>query len=102
MRPAASSRGQGLLAAIGAKLVGPHGGLQVGKCHTFGAPNSNSVLLSILLLVAIGRKLIGPHGDLQVGMWAVHDKKAPWKDPYVAYMTKLSLEVYKKQSLIIY
>ena len=56
---------QRLLATIGAKLVGPHGGLQGGKFGAFGAPISSSVLLSILLLAAIGSKLINPHGGLQ-------------------------------------
>ena len=56
-----------LLAAIGAELVGPYGGLQVCKCRVFGAPISISVPLSIQLLEAIETKLIGPHGGLQIG-----------------------------------
>ena len=65
-----------LLAAIGAKLVGPHGGLQVGKCRAFGAPICSYVPMSILLLATIAAKLIGPHGGLQVGKWVVHDEQA--------------------------
>ena len=53
-----------LLAAIGAKLIGPHSGLQVCKCRAFGEQISSFVPLSILLLAAIGAKLIGLHGVL--------------------------------------
>ena len=56
-----------LHAAIGAKLVDPHGCLPVGMCHAFGAPISRVSPLSILLLVAIGAKLVGIHGGLHVG-----------------------------------
>ena len=74
--------------AIGDKLVGPHGDLQVGKCRAFGAPINRSVPLSIILMAAIGAKLIGSHGGLRVGKWAVNDGQALWNDPYVAYMTE--------------
>ena len=61
-----------LLAAIGSKLIGPHGGLQVDKCrhstHRLAALSNSrlwriyitsSASLSILLLAAIGAKLVG-------------------------------------------
>ena len=36
-----------LLAAIGAKLIGPHGGLKVGKCRAIGALISSSLQLAL-------------------------------------------------------
>ena len=49
-----------LLAAIGAKLIGPHGGLQVDKqkvCQVTGSVESPIWRL----LAAIGAKLVGSH-----------------------------------------
>ena len=56
-----------------AKLVDPHGGLQVSKFKSSARQLAALSPLSFLLLAAIGAKLI----DAQVGKWAVHDLLLP-------------------------
>ena len=70
------------------KLVGPHVGLQVGKCRAFGAPMRSSIPPVLPTASCHRKKLKGPNDGLQVEKWTVHDEQAPWNDSYVAYVTK--------------